>query len=65
MLVRNYKGEPRYILETNYGCHSTYGWTVAAASDEWDCAEQQYKRYQKLPGSYRIIDNKTSRIIMY
>lgn len=64
MTVKIYKGEPRYILETNYGCHSNYGWTFTTASDELESARIKLAQWRNSPGRYRLIDNSTSRVIM-
>ena len=45
MNVRTYKNEPRYILETNYGCHSNYGWAYTCASEELEAAKMQIDQW--------------------
>jgi len=64
MNVRTYENEPRYILETNYGCHSNYGWAYTCASEELEAAKMQIDQWRKIPGSYRLIDNMTNKVIM-
>lgn len=64
MSVKSYEGEPRYILETSYGCCTQYGWAFTCASNEFESAKMKFEKWKKIPGNYRLIDNTTSRVIM-
>lgn len=63
-MAKKYIGLPRYVLETDYGCYSDYGWTIANASNDLEEAKKQYEHWSKTSGRYRLVDGKTGEVIL-
>lgn len=63
-MAKVYEGLPRYILETDYGCYSDYGWTIACTSVTFEEGEAQYNKWSKTGGSYRLVDGETGAVLI-
>ncbi len=62
-MANKYPGLPRYILETDYGCNSNYGWTIASTSAERAEGDREYEHWSKTSGQYRLVDGETGAIL--
>ena len=63
-MAKKYPGDHRYVLETDYGCYSEYGWTIACSSETMDEGIGQYEFWKGKHGKYRLVDGKTGFILL-
>ena len=63
-MAKKYTGLPQYILETDHGCYSDYGWTIASTSKELEEGKKQYDHWSKTSGRYRLVDGETGEVLL-
>ncbi|MEY8206122.1 MAG: hypothetical protein RPR40_13745 [Bermanella sp.] len=62
--AQKYSGEARYVLETDHGYYSDYGWGFATSSVDLEEGKIQFEHWSKTSGNYRLIDGQTGEILM-
>ena len=63
-MAKTYEGLPRYVLETDYGCYSDYGWTIACTRHTFEDGKCQYEHWSKTNGNYRLVDGETGEVLL-
>jgi hypothetical protein len=67
-MAKKYPGLPRYVLETDYGCYSDYGWTIANMRYSFEEGKEQFDFWSntgaKSPGRYRLVDGETGDVLL-
>jgi hypothetical protein len=49
-VAKTYPTERRYVLETDYGCYTDYGWTVANSRETFEEGMYQFNFWNKTGG---------------
>ncbi len=63
-MAKKYLDLPQYVLETDYGCYTDYGWTIANTRKHFVDGEKQYEHWSKTGGRYRLVDGYTGEVLL-
>jgi len=63
-MAKTYDKEGAYVLESDFGCYSDYGWSLASSHDHFCDAEAAYNHWVGTGDRYRVVDNLTGEVVL-